>query len=62
MKVRVTLFPDVELDVNEREYEDLKAQGLLVDAVTAPSRAVEAPKTAEGTDKPAAKRNDAENA
>jgi hypothetical protein len=32
MKVRTTMRPDVELDVDAAEYTDLSRQGLLVDA------------------------------
>lgn len=31
MKVRTTMQPDVEVDVDEAEYCDLERQGLLVD-------------------------------
>jgi hypothetical protein len=30
MKVRVTMFPDNELDVSPQEYTDLARQGLLL--------------------------------
>jgi hypothetical protein len=36
MKVRTTMQPDVELDVEPSEYIDLSRQGLLVD--TGPPR------------------------
>jgi hypothetical protein len=32
MKVRTTMLPDVELDVDAAEYTDLSRQGLLVDS------------------------------
>lgn len=31
MKIRTTMRPDVELDVDSAEYTDLSRQGLLVD-------------------------------
>jgi hypothetical protein len=33
-KVRVSMFPDRELEVDDAEYTDLKRQGLLIDNET----------------------------
>ncbi|WP_297699643.1 hypothetical protein [Mycobacterium sp.] len=37
MKIRTTMLPDVELDVDAAEFTDLSRQGLLVDN-SAPKR------------------------
>lgn len=36
MKVRITLRPDVELDVDEAEYLDLERQGILLPGYEGP--------------------------
>ncbi len=36
MKVRTVMRPDVELDVEEAEYTDLKRQGLLLPGYEGP--------------------------
>jgi len=47
MKVRTTMQPDVEVEVNEAELLDLRRQGLLVEDPQTPDRKVPA-KTKEG--------------
>jgi hypothetical protein len=41
MKVRTTMLPDVELDVDAAEYTDLSRQGLLMDS--SPPKGVDLP-------------------